>query len=88
MSDRVQPVKRDKGDKPLTFDPARLRRRRFAAKMTVRDLAARANVSIGSISMMENGHMAPRVTMLASLADALNCSVEDLMPPEDTAGAA
>jgi DNA-binding XRE family transcriptional regulator len=82
MTQRVQPVKRDEGDKPLTFDPALLKRRRFAAGLTVRALARRANVAIGTISMLENGKRAPGVVTLAAVAHGLGCEITDLMPDE------
>jgi transcriptional regulator with XRE-family HTH domain len=78
-------VKRTEGDKELTHDPRRLRRRRITAGLSIRELAAKAQVSVGSISMLENGKQSAGVKMLADLANALGCEIADLMPDENTA---
>ncbi len=83
-----QPVKPPDGNRALTQDPARLRRRRMMARLTIRDLSAKAGVATGSISSLENGKQSARVTMLAALADALGCDVADLMPAERRGSAA
>jgi transcriptional regulator with XRE-family HTH domain len=85
MRDSEPAVKRAEGDKELAHDPRRLRRRRRLAGLTVRELAAKAQVSVGSISMLENGKQSAGVKMLADLANALGCEIADLMPDENAA---
>lgn len=86
MSGTEQQVKQPRGDRELTQDPRRLRRRRIAAGLTIRELAVRAQVATGSISALENGDQSARVTMLAALASALGCEITDLMPDEPVNG--
>lgn len=82
---RTSPSTRAKADKELNQDPRRLRRRRFAAKLTLRDAADKAGCSFGHLSDLENGKCSARVTMLVALADAYECEVTDLMPVEAVA---
>lgn len=82
MSKPVQPVKGRRGDRPLTQDPERLKWRRNAAGLTIRQLAEKAQVGAGSISELENGCQSARPPMLVALAAALECEIADLMPPE------
>ena len=86
MSQRIQRVKSRRGDKDVSIDRRRLRRRRLAAGLTVTELAARAGCSKGYVSKLENGYpINPEATMLAALAGALECEIADLMPPEPVA---
>jgi transcriptional regulator with XRE-family HTH domain len=63
-------------------DPLRLRQRRTAKGLTGRELAAKAGVSVGTISHAENGRMPIRVTSLRAIAGALECEISDLMPAD------
>jgi transcriptional regulator with XRE-family HTH domain len=61
--------------------------------MTLRELAAKAEVHFGHLSDLENGKCSARVKTLAKLAAALSsperpCRIEDLMPPESDEAAA
>jgi transcriptional regulator with XRE-family HTH domain len=82
VGQRVQSVKKPQGDRELTQDPQRLRRRRILAGLTVRQLSQKAGVATGSISELENGGKSARPPMLAKLAHALGCEIADLVPPE------
>lgn len=88
MNDAVQSVKPPKGDRRLTQDPNRLRWRRHAAGLTITELAEKAEVSRGAISMAENRRMNASVVMLRKLAGALGCQITDLMPDEPRGDAA
>jgi transcriptional regulator with XRE-family HTH domain len=59
------------------FDPARLRRIRVQAGITVADLAEEIEVSAPSIYHWETGHRSPSAWAIGRLADVLGCSVED-----------
>ena len=85
MSEARQAVKRPEGDKPLTQDRSRLRRRRIAAGLGMRDLSELAGVSYPTISDLEHGHHSARAKTLSKLASALGCKISDLMPDEDQA---
>ena len=54
----------------------RLRRR---ARLTQHQLAARSGLHQGSISNMEAGLRAPKVTSLKKLSAALGCQITDLI---------
>jgi transcriptional regulator with XRE-family HTH domain len=82
MSQRSPRVKRREDERVLTQDPRRLRWRRQAASLTVGQLAEKAHVSQGAVSMWENGQRSADVLSLAALAKALGCEPRDLMPPE------
>lgn len=88
MGRNQQSVKQPEGDRELSQDPARVRRRRTAAGLSVRELAARAHVSTGTISHLENGIYSAEVKTLAAVARALGCEIEELLPPERSRGAA
>lgn len=49
-----------------------LRTRRLAQGLTLRDVSARARVSLGYISEVERGHKEPSSELLAALAAALD----------------
>ena len=68
--------------RPLSHDPARLRRRRIAAALTLAELAERAGTSKSNLSELENGFHGPTPGLLGRLAAALGCQTTDLMPDE------
>jgi len=53
---------------------------RTARGLTLQALAASSGVGKGHISHIENGRRAGTVDSLRRLADALNCTVDDLVP--------
>lgn len=63
----------------LNQDPARLRYRRTAARMTLGDLAASARCSVSYLSQLEHGMYSASPPLLGRLADALGCKTTDLM---------
>jgi transcriptional regulator with XRE-family HTH domain len=56
----------------------RIRHRRRAQKMSLKDLAERSGISIGLLSQIERGLSSPSLRVLASLADALKLGLADL----------
>lgn len=56
-----------------------IREQRTAAEMSLRDLAARTNVSNPYLSQLERGLHEPSVRVLKAIATALNMSAEALM---------
>jgi transcriptional regulator with XRE-family HTH domain len=88
MSHATERVKEPDSDKYLSHSPARLRYRREAAGLTLRELAARAKCSAGSLSLYENGKVSPNPRTLLRLAAALDCATTDLMPDEPKGSAA
>jgi transcriptional regulator with XRE-family HTH domain len=71
-----------KTGRPLNQDPKRLKRRRVAARLTITELAAKAGCSVPYLSQLENGEYSASPKLLGSLADALECDIEALMPAE------
>ena len=67
---------------PPTQDPQRLQRRRVEAGLNRKELAAKAGIHRSYVTWLEAGgrNASPRV--LKRLANALNCEVADLLPPE------
>lgn len=63
-----------------------LRRMRRNRGMAAKALAEKAQVSMNTIYSAEAGRGIPTVTTLKLLADALDCSVEDLIPAEELPG--
>jgi transcriptional regulator with XRE-family HTH domain len=61
---------------------AELRAWRQRRGLTLRGLAALAEVSYVTISRIEQGRMSPTVAMLERLAKALRIAVRDLFPVE------
>ena len=86
MGHRQRDVNQRRGERELTQDPRKLRRRRIAAGLTIRQLSQKAQVGIGSISDLEHGKQSARPGMLAALAKALGCEISDLMTDEDPDG--
>ncbi len=56
-----------------------IRERRKAAEYSLRDLAAKANVSNPYLSQIERGLHTPSVRVLKAIATALNVSAESLL---------
>lgn len=54
-------------------------RRARAGRFTLAQLSGRAGVSIGLLSLIERGHGNPSINTLASIADALDISLPDLV---------
>jgi XRE family transcriptional regulator, fatty acid utilization regulator len=60
----------------------RLRHARRARGLTLADVAARVGAAASALSLIENGRREPRLTLLQSLADALETPLEDLLRAE------
>lgn len=88
MSSSGQSVKAPEGNRTLTHDPRKLRRRRLEAGLTIRQLGELAHVGKSSISDLENGRQSARINTLAALAPHLGCPVADLLAPEQPVVAA
>jgi transcriptional regulator with XRE-family HTH domain len=56
-----------------------LRARRIAQELTLRDVSARARVSLGYISEVERGQKEPSSELLAALAGALDVPLSRLL---------
>lgn len=70
---------RDVGRAQLEHLGRLIREQRKAAEMSLRDLAARTNVSNPYLSQLERGLHEPSVRVLKAIASALNMSAEALM---------
>jgi len=66
------------GDEGPLFG-ARLRELRTARGLTQPDIAARVGTSASNISDLERGIKVPTLTTVARLADALECTVSELV---------
>jgi transcriptional regulator with XRE-family HTH domain len=66
----------------------RIRHRRRAEKLSLKDLAERSGISIGLLSQIERGLSSPSLRVLASLADALKLGLADLFTDGPAAPAA
>lgn len=82
MNDGPRRVNRSGRPAALSQDKQRIRRRRMAAGLTIREASALAGCSTGLISDLENGNKSAGVRTLAALAKAYGCEITDLMPPE------
>jgi transcriptional regulator with XRE-family HTH domain len=56
-----------------------IRRRREALRLTLKEVAARAGTTPAAVSHIERGIRKPSAEMVARLARALDCSVDDLL---------
>jgi transcriptional regulator with XRE-family HTH domain len=56
-----------------------LRARRLAAGLTLRDVSAKARVSLGYISEVERGHKEPSSELLAALTGALDVPLSQVL---------
>jgi transcriptional regulator with XRE-family HTH domain len=91
MPDGPGPSARDVGKAQFERLGRVIRDRRKQAEMSLRDLAARTNVSNPYLSQLERGLHQPSVRVLKAIAAALNMSAEALMvqaglldEPDDT----
>lgn len=69
-------------------DPKRIRRRRIEAGLSQTALAQKAGVTKSHLCSVENGKAGFSPEFLSRIAGALHCEIADLMPEDDTAGAA
>lgn len=76
---------RRKPGRPLNQDPAKVRRRRVAAGLSLTALSERMGRSVGHLSEIEGGTRSASPELLAELAAALGREITDLMPDEDAA---
>ena len=60
-----------------------LRTRRLAAGMTQAELARRSHVTTSYITRLERATSAPGIDLVDKLAQALGCTVSDLLPTAD-----
>jgi DNA-binding Xre family transcriptional regulator len=67
---------------PLTEIGKRIRRRRKAQKMTLRDAAFEVGLNTSVYCRLELGLRQARFDELERIAVALGCSVRDLVPPK------
>lgn len=58
---------------------SKLKELRKAAKMTQTDLGKILGVSFQAVSMWEKGKTHPRAALLPKVADALGCTVDELL---------
>jgi transcriptional regulator with XRE-family HTH domain len=79
MPDGPGPSARDVGKAQFDRLGRVIRDRRKQAEMSLRDLAARTNVSNPYLSQLERGLHQPSVRVLKAIAAALNMSAEALM---------
>jgi transcriptional regulator with XRE-family HTH domain len=80
-------TERSRSKRPLDHDPAKLRRLRFAAGLTLTALAERSGMNLSTLSGYENGRHSPSPRSLVRMANALDCKPADLMPDVQTAAA-
>ena len=79
MAGSPGPSARDVGRAHLERLGAVIRQQRKQAEMSLRDLAARTDVSNPYLSQLERGLHQPSVRVLKAIAGALNMSAETLM---------
>lgn len=66
----------------LNQDRRRLKRRRIAAGLTLRDAAELAGCHFTTIGKLEQGVNSAEPRILVALAAAYGCEITDLMPPD------
>jgi transcriptional regulator with XRE-family HTH domain len=79
VADSSGPSARDVGKAQLERLGRIIREQRTAAELSLRELAARTNVSNPYLSQLERGLHEPSVRVLKAIAAALNMSAEALM---------
>jgi transcriptional regulator with XRE-family HTH domain len=79
MAEPAAPSARDVGKAHLERLGRVIREQRKLAELSLRDLAARTNVSNPYLSQIERGLHEPSVRVLKAIATALNMSAEALM---------
>ncbi len=57
----------------------RIKEHRLSLGLTQRDVAARLHVQQSALSMWETGKSYPRAELLPRIADALGCTIDELM---------
>lgn len=62
----------------------RIRELRKAKKLSQQELAARLNIDRSTIAKWETGTNSPRTDKLRQLAEVLDCSLEELLPPANS----
>ncbi|MEW6127916.1 MAG: shikimate kinase [Acidobacteriota bacterium] len=62
----------------------RVRNRRLEADLTIRELASRADLSLRFINQLEAGQGNISIAGLARVAQALSCSLNELLPPTNS----
>lgn len=89
MSGTEQSVKHSPGDKGLTHDPRKLRRRRIERGLSVTAAAEATGYSKAHLSMLEGGQAhSASPECLKKLARAYRCKIADLLPDEMPNGTA
>jgi transcriptional regulator with XRE-family HTH domain len=66
-------------DQDLLVFGQRLRHLRKAAGLTLVELGEKVGRAPSQLSLLENGHREPKLSLLRSLAGALGCTVDDLL---------
>lgn len=67
----------------MNEDPRQFRRRRIEAGLSQTDLAEKAGVSKSHLSDVENGRAGFSPKNLKKIAEVLDCTIPDLLLPED-----
>ncbi|MFE9127001.1 helix-turn-helix domain-containing protein [Streptomyces sp. NPDC007148] len=67
---------------PPTTDPQRLQRRRIQAGLNRKELAAKVGCHKSYVGRIERGLGNPSPRLLKQFAEALDCEIVDLMPPD------
>jgi transcriptional regulator with XRE-family HTH domain len=60
-------------------------RRRRELNLTQAQLADKAGVTQGAISMIERGERVPSLDVLVKIADTLGCTIDELIRKEESA---
>lgn len=81
MTEAPDPVDAASRVDPLVLG-RRLRHLRRGARRTLSDVAGRVGVTASHLSLVENGHREPRLSLLSGLAEVYGVGVEDLLSPE------
>jgi transcriptional regulator with XRE-family HTH domain len=63
----------------------RLRKLRAERSLTLREVAERAGMCVGHVSVLELGHRLPSIDSLVRLARSLSCKVSDIISCLDEA---
>jgi len=79
-----KPDKKDEKTVLLAALGAQVRARRLEANLTTRDLAERASLSLRFVIQLEAGRGNISIAGLARVAAALDCSLQELIPPANS----
>lgn len=88
MTSTPKATKPKRENRALAQDPRKLRWRRTAAGLSLRQLQEAHGMNPATVSLLENGHKSARIATLAKLAEAYGCDITDLMPDEPSGIAA